>query len=186
MFSLPLLCILLPITFKNQRKLKTPIRYHPPPFPSMNFDCITPSSAASASQIGCISCSSMYSNQKPYDVPLQDRYKNGLRRFWVYNNDKPFKPDSPTRPRTEVRITGYDYTSGVWQFEGYAFVPKGTSGATIVQILGGAQSATTLQLRIYNGDIRYYSSKLVATDLYDKWFRVNIIPDVGNGKVSFY
>lgn len=43
--------------------------------------------------------------QKPYDVPLQDRYKNGLRRFWVYNNDKPFKPDSPTRPRTEVLIT---------------------------------------------------------------------------------
>ncbi|KAG7994787.1 hypothetical protein I3843_01G076000 [Carya illinoinensis] len=81
---------------------------------------------------------------------------------------------------------GYDYTSGVWQFEGYAFVPKGTSGATIVQILGGAQSATTLQLRIYNGDIRYYSSKLVATDLYNKWFRVNIIHDVGNGKVRVF
>ncbi|KAF5464519.1 hypothetical protein F2P56_014592 [Juglans regia] len=126
--------------------------------------------------------------QKPYDVPLEDRYtcKNGVRRFWVYNNDKPFKPDSPTRPRTEVRITGYDYTSGVWQFEGHAFVPKGTSGVTIAQILGAAQAATTLQLRIYNGDMRYYSSKLVATDLYDKWFRVNIIHDVGEGKESFY
>lgn len=37
-------------------------------------------------------------------------------------------------PRTEIRITGYDYSLGVWQFEGHAYVPKGTSGVTIVQI----------------------------------------------------
>lgn len=44
--------------------------------------------------------------QKPYDKPLNERYsyKNGIRRFWVYENDKPFKVGSPTRPRTEVRI----------------------------------------------------------------------------------
>ena len=45
--------------------------------------------------------------QKPYNVPLQERYsyKDGVRSFWVYDKDKPFKPDSTTRPRTEVRIT---------------------------------------------------------------------------------
>lgn len=45
--------------------------------------------------------------QKPYNVPLQERYgyKDGVRSFWVYNKDKPFKPDSTTRPRTEVRIS---------------------------------------------------------------------------------
>lgn len=44
--------------------------------------------------------------QKPYNLPLDDRYSfdDGVRRLWVYTNDKPFKPDSGTRPRTEVRI----------------------------------------------------------------------------------
>ena len=43
---------------------------------------------------------------KPYNEPLKNRYsyKDGVRRFWIYNRDKPFKPSSTTRPRTEVRI----------------------------------------------------------------------------------
>ncbi|KAH7525112.1 hypothetical protein FEM48_Zijuj06G0190600 [Ziziphus jujuba var. spinosa] len=124
--------------------------------------------------------------QKPYDKPLQQRYsyEDAIRSFWVYDKDKPFKPDSTTRPRTEVR--GYDYSSGIWQFEGYAFVPNGTSGVTIVQIHGAAVGATSLQLRIYNGDMRYYKYNLVATNLYDKWFRVNIIHDVDKGKITVF
>ncbi|KAL6213929.1 hypothetical protein ACLB2K_013368 [Fragaria x ananassa] len=68
--------------------------------------------------------------QKPYNEPLDDRYsyKDGVRSFWIYNNDKPFKTDSTTRPRSELRIKGHDYSSGIWQFEGYAYVPSGTSG----------------------------------------------------------
>lgn len=44
--------------------------------------------------------------QKPYNKPLNDRYSydDGVRRLWVYTNDKPFKQGSGTRPRTEVRI----------------------------------------------------------------------------------
>ncbi|KAJ0024620.1 hypothetical protein Pint_07921 [Pistacia integerrima] len=41
-------------------------------------------------------------------------------------------------------------------------------------------------LRIYNGDIRYYSGDVVATGLYDKWFRLNLIHDVGGGTVTVY
>ncbi|CAL5386426.1 unnamed protein product [Camellia sinensis] len=85
------------------------------------------------------------------------------------------EPTSHTEPRTEVRIRGLDYSSGVWQFEGYGFVPNPTSSATIVQIHihGASHGATTIILRIYNGDMRYYSGEPVDTDLYDKWFRVN-------------
>lgn len=83
-------------------------------------------------------------------------------------------------------VQGHDYSSGVWQFEGYAFVPNGTSGVTIVQIHGAAEGATSLQLRIYNGDIRYYRYNLVATNLYDKWFRVNIIHNVDKGKITVF
>ncbi|KAF5467738.1 hypothetical protein F2P56_011960 [Juglans regia] len=127
--------------------------------------------------------------QKPYDIPLEDRYtyKDGVHRFWVYNKDKPFKPDSTTRPRTEIRISGHDYSSGVWQFEGYTFVPSGTSGVTIMQIHGATVGATTLQLRMYKpGDIRYYRYNLVAADLYDRWVRVNVIHDVDKGKVTVF
>ncbi|KAF8024945.1 hypothetical protein BT93_F1943 [Corymbia citriodora subsp. variegata] len=126
--------------------------------------------------------------QKPYDIPLDERYSfvDGVRRLWVYADDKPHDPSSHTQPRTEVRINGLDYSSGVWQFEGHGFVPNGTSGATIAQIHGAAHGATTIILRIYDGDMRYYSGNLIATDLYDRWFRLNIIHDVDGGKVTVF
>ncbi|KAM7253409.1 hypothetical protein ACFE04_026027 [Oxalis oulophora] len=126
--------------------------------------------------------------QKPYNMPLHDRYNftNGIRSFRVYNHDKPFKTDTPTRPRTEARIQGYDYSSGIHQFEGYAYVPTGTSGVTIMQIFGGTQRATTMQLRIYGGNLRYYNFDTVATGLYDRWFRVNVIHNVGEGKITVF
>ena len=44
--------------------------------------------------------------QKPYDVPVEQRYSfvNGVRRLWVYADDKPHDPNSRTQPRTEIRI----------------------------------------------------------------------------------
>ncbi|XP_031126743.1 citrate-binding protein-like [Ipomoea triloba] len=126
--------------------------------------------------------------QRPYDVPLQQRYtfQNGTHRMWVYADDKPHTPTSHTQPRTEIRIRGLDYSSGVWQFEGSVFVPNGTSGATIVQIHGGAKGATTILLRIFNGDMRYYSGEVIARNLYDRWFRVNLVHDVNGGKVKVF
>lgn len=49
--------------------------------------------------------------QKPYDVPLADRYSydNGVHRMWVFSTDKPFKVGSPTEPRTEIRIEVIDF-----------------------------------------------------------------------------
>ncbi|CAN6687005.1 unnamed protein product [Malus baccata var. baccata] len=125
---------------------------------------------------------------KPYDVPLEERYSfvNGVRRLWVYADDKPHDPNSQTQPRTEVRMRGFDYSSGIWQFEGYGFVPNETSGATVAQIHGADKGATTIILRIYNGDMRYYSRDLVGTNLYDKWFRLNIIHDVDGRSVTIF
>ena len=83
-------------------------------------------------------------------------------------------------------MQGHDYSTGVWQFEGYGFVPNGTSGATITQIHGAAHDSSTIILRIYNGDMRYYSGDLVDTNMYDRWFRVNLIHDRNEGKVMVY
>ncbi|KAJ7006411.1 hypothetical protein NC653_005684 [Populus alba x Populus x berolinensis] len=40
------------------------------------------------------------------------------------------------------------------------------------------EDASTLILRVYDGNLRYYSGDLVATGLDDRWFRLNIIHDV--------
>ncbi|MFS7941116.1 hypothetical protein Hanom_Chr05g00472351 [Helianthus anomalus] len=50
--------------------------------------------------------SSSFIYQKPYNVPLKERYsfKKGIHRFWVYANDKPFERGSNTQPRTEAQI----------------------------------------------------------------------------------
>ncbi|KAG6786028.1 hypothetical protein POTOM_007620 [Populus tomentosa] len=88
----------------------------------------------------------------------------------VYDTDKPHDPNSRTQPRTEVHMNVLDYTSGASQFE--------TSGVTVAQLHGAAEDASTSILRVYDGNLRYYSGDLVATGLYDRWFRLNIIHDV--------
>ncbi|KAF5735347.1 citrate-binding protein-like [Tripterygium wilfordii] len=128
--------------------------------------------------------------QRPYDVPLRKRYsfKNGVRRLWVYAHDKSHAPESHTKPRTEVRIKGLDYSSGVWQFEGNAYVPNGTTGVTIFQIFGAPKHthATTMMLRIHDGNMRYYSRDMVSPDIYDRWFKVNVIHDVDRGEIYVF
>ncbi|XP_077247561.1 citrate-binding protein-like [Tasmannia lanceolata] len=126
--------------------------------------------------------------QKPYDKPLDQRYsyKHGVRKLWVYSDDKPHDPTSMTKPRTEIRISGLDYSSGVWQFEGYGYVPNGTTGVSIIQIHGAAMGATTLMLRVYNSDLKYYRADVLITDIYNKWIRYNVIHNVDEGMVFVF
>lgn len=81
---------------------------------------------------------------------------------------------------------GYDYTSGIWQFEGYGYVPSGTSGVCIMQVFGGSSTATTSQLRVYDGSLTYYRSPVLSANIYNRWFRVNAIHDVGANNVKIY
>jgi len=75
----------------------------------------------------------------------------------------------------------HDYSSGVWQFEGYGYVPAGTSGASVMQIHNedGGAHATTLMLWVYNSTLRYYDRQVVEDGAYDRWFRLNVVHDVG-------
>ncbi|KAF8657858.1 hypothetical protein HU200_059668 [Digitaria exilis] len=142
----------------------------------------------------------------------------GVRTFWVYADDKPFNTVTATNPRTEVRLAvsfsdpsltiiylssnsshtyayicnptlqGHDYSSGVWQFEAYGYVPSGTSGASVMQIHNedaGVQ-ATTLMLHVYNGTLRHYSGEALEDGVYDRWFRLNVVHDVGVSTVAVY
>ncbi|XP_058081984.1 citrate-binding protein-like isoform X1 [Magnolia sinica] len=124
---------------------------------------------------------------KPYDLLVSDRYSfiDGVHRLWVFATDKPHALTSITAPRTEIRVPG-NYSSGVWQFEGYGFVPNGTSGVCIMQIHGASTHATTAMVRVYNGSLTYYQSPVLVPYIYDRWFRLNVIHDVGRKKVSIF
>ncbi|GKV25244.1 hypothetical protein SLEP1_g34708 [Rubroshorea leprosula] len=127
--------------------------------------------------------------QRPYNVPRDQRYSfiNGVHKLWVLSTDKPYSPKSKTNPRTEIHIDGYDYSSGVWQFEGHGYVPFGTSGVCIMQVFGSSPpQATTLMLRVYNGSLTYYRAPVLVPHIYDRWFRLNVIYDVDASKVQVF
>ncbi|KAI3699208.1 hypothetical protein L2E82_43337 [Cichorium intybus] len=127
--------------------------------------------------------------QKPYNLPVDQRYRfvDGVHKLWVFKTDKPHSRTSKTNPRTEIRIRGYDYSSGVWQFEAYGYVPSGTSGVCIMQVFGSKPPhATTTMLTVYNSNLLYYRNPVILSDLYNKWFRVNVIHDVEGNNVKVY
>ncbi|GLJ48405.1 hypothetical protein SUGI_1021750 [Cryptomeria japonica] len=126
--------------------------------------------------------------QKPYDKEEYERYSfiDGVHSMWVYSDDKPHSPESKTRPRTEIRIQGYDYTNGVWQFEGDMYVPRGTSGVCVMQVFGAVKHATSLMLLVSNGNLRHYNDQVVASDIYDRWIHLNGIHNTDEGKVFVF
>ncbi|KAK8486270.1 hypothetical protein V6N12_013841 [Hibiscus sabdariffa] len=105
--------------------------------------------------ITCLSSSNRYS------------FNNGVHRFWLYSTDKPHTPSSQTKPRCEIQIGGYDYSSGVWQFEGEAYIPSGTTATSIMQVFGGSFRATTIMLRVYDDSITVYMSPVVLSNTYN-------------------
>ncbi|KAJ9177754.1 hypothetical protein P3X46_012933 [Hevea brasiliensis] len=131
---------------------------------------------------------SHYHIQKPYDLPVSQRYSflNEIHRLWVYSTDHPLSKNSPTKPRTEIIISGYDYSSGVWQFEAHGYVPNGTSGVCIMQVFGASPHATTPMLRVYNGSLSYYRAPVIVPCIYNRWFKLNVIHDVDGSSVKVY
>ncbi|KAI3699207.1 hypothetical protein L2E82_43336 [Cichorium intybus] len=127
--------------------------------------------------------------QKPYNLPVNHRYNflDGVHKLCVFKSDKPHSRTSRTGPRTEIRVRGYDYTSGVWQFEAYGYVPSDTTGVCIMQVFGSKHPhATTTMLRVYNSSLYYYRNPVILSDLYNKWFRLNVIHDVEGNNVKVY
>ncbi|KAG6657386.1 hypothetical protein CIPAW_04G087300 [Carya illinoinensis] len=83
-------------------------------------------------------------------------------------------------------LMGYDYSSGVWQFEAYGYVPCGTSGVCVMQVFGSSPRphATTLMVRVYNDSPSYYRAPVLVPNIYDTWFRLTVIHDVEASNVK--
>ncbi|CAL5414726.1 unnamed protein product [Camellia sinensis] len=73
--------------------------------------------------------------QKPYNVPLAIVTVMKMESE-NYGSTTTASPSTMAAEPGPHRSSGHDYSSGVWQFEGYFYVPKGTSGVTIMQIHG--------------------------------------------------
>lgn len=83
-------------------------------------------------------------------------------------------------------LKGYDYSDGVWQFEGYGYVPNGTTGVSIMQIFNASDYATSFMLHVYDGKLKYYhTNHVIEDDIYDRWFRLNVIHTVGETISAF-
>jgi hypothetical protein len=46
--------------------------------------------------------------------------------------------------------------------------------------------ATTLMLRVYNGSLTYYRDPVLDPNIYDRWFRLNVIHDLDASNVTIY
>ncbi|KAI4324111.1 hypothetical protein L6164_023674 [Bauhinia variegata] len=133
--------------------------------------------------------SSSFHNHYPFNLNVSDRYSfiDGIHRFWIYADDKPMINKPKAGPRSEIRIQGYDYSHGVWQFEGHGLVPSGSSGVSVMQLFGSdPPRATTLMVRTYNGSLTYYRRPVLVPNIWDRWFKLNVIHDVEASKVKIY
>jgi hypothetical protein len=50
----------------------------------------------------------------------------------------------------------------------------------------GAEHSTVLMLHVYDGVLRFYSGQAVEGNIYDRWFRLNVVHDVDRSTVAVY
>jgi hypothetical protein len=127
----------------------------------------------------------------PYNLAESDRFKfvDGIYQLWVLNTDEPFSEGNTTLPRTEMRFP--DYTKGEQQFEADMMVPTGSNNVCIMQIhTGDAQSknygSTAFMLDVREGSLKHYGDKVLASDILDKWFHLNVIHDTETETIIAY
>jgi hypothetical protein len=126
--------------------------------------------------------------QSPYNLPHSDRYtfdaKTDTYHLWVFRADKPMGKKDTTEPRTELSFE--HYTSGRRQFEADFLVVTNTSRVTIMQVFGATGRATSLQLRVYDGDLKRYENETLLKNIYNKWFHLNVIHDTGTHEIEIF
>jgi hypothetical protein len=99
-----------------------------------------------------------------------------------------FQMLNTTSNRVERRMWN-DYTTGRWQFVGEVQPFSPSDNECVMQIFGGTQTgATTQMIRAYaanNGSLRI-GSDVIATNVWGKWTRINVIHDTFANTVQTY
>jgi hypothetical protein len=121
--------------------------------------------------------------QSPTNVAQNQRYwfTNNIYHCLTYSNDGAFSVGNTTLPRTEQRYNS-DYTNGEIQYQAMIMAPGNENSYSVFQIhTGDAQSptfgSTTFMVFWFTnsgGSVRYYSGTVLATNLANKWFQLNV------------
>ena len=110
-----------------------------------------------------------------------------VEHFWIYNTD-PIEP-SGSGPRSEWHVEN-NYTTTHEQFQGDLNPESGTTGYTCMQIFGGVNTATSIQLQMRSGDgtLRHYNDTTLATGCWGVYTRVNVLhyPTSGTGSIEVW
>ena len=72
-------------------------------------------------------------------------------------------------------------------------VVTNTSKVSIMQVFGGderhedsAQHATSFQLRVYDGELKWHDKNVLLTNLYGEWFHLNVTHDVSTHEIQVF
>ena len=144
------------------------------------------SGSAQIGGAGWYSAPVSFNVQSPTNAPQSARYfvtNSPLPTYHclTYSNDGAFEAGNTTSPRTEQRFEP-DYTSGIIHYQAMLMAPANENSYCVFQIhAGDAESdqygSTTFMafwFTNYNGSVRDYSSATLATNLGNKWFRLNV------------
>jgi hypothetical protein len=122
--------------------------------------------------------------QHPYDLAPEDRYSfvDGIYTIWVMKGDKPHEVGNTTRERTEFRWS--NMSSGVHLWSGDFKVAAGSEHVCIFQVKNSGPP-TGVYLRVDRGNLHQLGGNDFLTGIYDKWFNLEVLVDVGaaTGKV---
>jgi hypothetical protein len=136
-----------------------------------------------------------YDIQAPYNLEESARFQKvavsaGTEyRFEIRKSDKPFKIDSKTEPRTEMRILGLDYQgSGKHQFEADIKVPDTTTTNVIIfQIKQTKDDPVNVYttLRIIGNNLCVVEEPIRRISR-NTWYHINVIHDSPAGTIKIY
>jgi hypothetical protein len=136
-----------------------------------------------------------YDIQAPYNLEESARFQKvavsaGTEyRFEIRKSDKPFKIDSKTEPRTEMRILGLDYQgSGKHQFEADIKVPDTTTTNVIIfQIKQTKDDPVNVYttLRIIGNNLCVDEEPIRGISR-NTWYHINVIHDSPAGSIKIY
>jgi len=154
--------------------------------------CAGASNAVAGPTTGWTDTAWTYTIHKPWNKNVSDRFKytGGVWYTWVYESDVCFQdPCSATDGRrTELRWNN-NYTSGNHMMEASIYMVPGTNEATVMQIFGGATSATGYQVRGFTengGTYKHYGSEVLAAGVNSKFTNIKLMHDANANTVKAY
>lgn len=151
--------------------------------------------------IGWASFPVTFKIQSPTNVPQSDRYwaTNNIYHCQVFSTDGAFSVGNTTLPRTEQRFEP-DYTNGgkqsigEIQYQSTEMAPSNENSYCVFQIHTGdaestAYGSTTFMLFWFtnnNGSVHDYSGTLLASNLGNRWFQLNVDHNLMNHNIRVW